>query len=947
MIIGSDGNKLPLGSAAAAALLTSGDPIWCPNTSAPLAGVNGCTSSYTNLYLLINDINTAVIAQPSKDGTIWIEGGSDASSSDITLDGSALGTWAQYSLTLQGGWDGTSLGGVSGTSDFLKPISITNWKNTITIKDLTVGSTSGSGLTVGTSGNVSLENVSSHDNGLDGADIASGADVYLSDSSFNNNGGGYAVLESTDPDTGADVHTAVAGDGLSVTAAGDINLTNVDANSNSGRGAVLTSTSGGIDVTGGNFNDNGTVGSFTIKTGTDLPESEGATLTIAYLELFGGDGLDATTTADSSDSSVTLDQVIASGNLGTGASLDSAWGASVTDSSFDQNGDTAHTLIDNETNSYPVSVFGNTLYVTITSETQNYDTGPGLNVSTAEDASFSNVSAADNGGAGAVISSGAGGVEVSGSSFDSNGTSPSSYYSSSSCACIFASSSSYTRSKNGADGLDVSAPNGPVSVQETEADGNGAAGSSIRGANFDDGDAVSIYSSDFSGNGFVGVYNESGGSGYSTPSTSQSNDNGLDAYADGELQLTGVTASGNAAGGAYVGQGGDLIITSSTFDSNGYSAGYDDNGLTSVADGLDANVDDNVTLTQVEASGNAGYGGSLESNYGDFSISGGTFNGNGQVPITHSYATLYGDGLDLTAYSGQITVQDLTASNNMGYGASFYAEGNVTVSGSTFDRNGAGLNEYTDPVSYYGSGLYAGSDGDITLTDVTADSNFAQGAELGDYGGIINVNGGQYACNTAYGLGIYDDFATLNIYGATLSGNGSGPYGNLDHAGSPFSGALGTITYSKNGPCRPGGNGGSVSGPPYNVIPIPDTGGPSNALDCADYTGTELVLPNGDMALLPCPIGANASLVHILQAKLPGSLDGKSTFVSALDLDVTPSLSGTATVSFKVPSGKPSSNLAILHWDGTKWVNLGGSATPPGYFSVDTSLSGDFVLVTQ
>jgi hypothetical protein len=53
------------------------------------------------------------------------------------------------------------------------------------------------------------------------------------------------------------------------------------------------------------------------------------------------------------------------------------------------------------------------------------------------------------------------------------------------------------------------------------------------------------------------------------------------------------------------------------------------------------------------------------------------------------------------------------------------------------------------------------------------------------------------------------------------------------------------------------------------------------------------------------------------------------------------------TVSFTIPAGKQGANFAILHWDGTKWVNLGGSINPPGFLSVDTNLTGDFVLVTQ
>ena len=136
------------------------------------------------------------------------------------------------------------------------------------------------------------------------------------------------------------------------------------------------------------------------------------------------------------------------------------------------------------------------------------------------------------------------------------------------------------------------------------------------------------------------------------------------------------------------------------------------------------------------------------------------------------------------------------------------------------------------------------------------------------------------------------------------------------------------------------------------MINVQDTSGQGNGLDCTQYAGTELVLPNGDHVLMPCPIGSKpgttGTLNRVNNDNLPGKLDSKYTFISAFDAEVNPSLTGgMMTVSFMVPSGKQGSNFTILHWDGTKWVSLGGTATPPGYFSVSTNLTGNFVLVTQ
>ena len=186
--------------------------------------------------------------------------------------------------------------------------------------------------------------------------------------------------------------------------------------------------------------------------------------------------------------------------------------------------------------------------------------------------------------------------------------------------------------------------------------------------------------------------------------------------------------------------------------------------------------------------------------------------------------------------------------------------------------------------------------------------------------------------------------------GVTLNGNTSGPtditggtlvtnQANCSHGGKRTGPGVG-------GPVLP------VTGGSLNIINVPDSSGQGYALDCTQYSGTELVLPNGDYALLPCPIGAtsgtNGSLSRVTDNKLPGTLDSKFTFVSAFDAQVNPALTGgMMTVSFTIPAGKQGANFTILHWDGTKWVNLGGSVNPPGYLSVTTSLTGDFVLVTQ
>jgi len=287
----------------------------------------------------------------------------------------------------------------------------------------------------------------------------------------------------------------------------------------------------------------------------------------------------------------------------------------------------------------------------------------------------------------------------------------------------------------------------------------------------------------------------------------------------------------------------------------------------------------------------------------------------------------------------------------------------LTIINSTFDNNYSSAPEW-------GSGLYtAGGSGEISLTNIDASGNSWAGSWVYDTTANIVIHNSYFDNNDQEGLYLDEVNGNVNIDCASTSNNNSGDgiYGSISGtltSGLQLSGNSGANDYSDvtygsliNSVCHPsnGGNGSGlgllipVTGSlPLNVINVPDNGGQNNALDCTDYSGTELVLPNGDQVLLPCPIGNNASLTRVTSDKLPGTPDSKYTFVSAFDAEVTPALSGgTMTVSFKIPTGKTGSNFSVLHWDGTKWVSLGGSETPPGYFSVDTNLTGDFILVTQ
>lgn len=106
---------------------------------------------------------------------------------------------------------------------------------------------------------------------------------------------------------------------------------------------------------------------------------------------------------------------------------------------------------------------------------------------------------------------------------------------------------------------------------------------------------------------------------------------------------------------------------------------------------------------------------------------------------------------------------------------------------------------------------------------------------------------------------------------------------------------------------------------------IETTSGQVQPLGCANFVGRKLVLPGGESAFVPCPADS-ASVALIGADKLPGALGEGMTFVSGVDVAVSPALNTEKyklTVHFVMPPGATIDRMTILHWDGTKWEDLG------------------------
>ncbi|MFN8410901.1 MAG: hypothetical protein U0Z26_00800 [Anaerolineales bacterium] len=169
---------------------------------------------------------------------------------------------------------------------------------------------------------------------------------------------------------------------------------------------------------------------------------------------------------------------------------------------------------------------------------------------------------------------------------------------------------------------------------------------------------------------------------------------------------------------------------------------------TTGTNGLQVFTTKNIVLNNVQSNGNAGRGALLQndSGVGNITITNSQFNGNGTT-----------DGEGLRAESkGIITLKDVTASSNggaNGYGAYLYNRFSATPKAITL----SGTNTFNGNNM---DGLYIASDGAITLNNIIASSNSGYGAQLYNNfnvaipSGITLTGTNTFTDNNAIGLSI-------------------------------------------------------------------------------------------------------------------------------------------------------------------------------------------------
>ena len=241
-VVNADGQSEPLATQAAAdAIATTSDPIWCPvvNGVATAPGGTGCTQSFPSFNALLTFLSGNAGYQGA--GTIYVEQGTyQGGESSIDFNNYNLSNISSADLTITGGWnipnhtiDPTT------TSNFTVPIVIgtsTNpWGGALTINNINISNTNGTGLTVYAQ-DVNIDNSKFERNRTAGAILRATRNVTISNSSFSNPANARRQLT-----------------GLDIESGGSVSLQNVLADQNRDVGAKI--------VAGGSVSIGVTVGS--------------------------------------------------------------------------------------------------------------------------------------------------------------------------------------------------------------------------------------------------------------------------------------------------------------------------------------------------------------------------------------------------------------------------------------------------------------------------------------------------------------------------------------------------------------------------------------------------------------------------------------------------------------------------------------------------------------
>ena len=233
VVVDEEGEVVPLATQEAAEAIASSDPMWCPDGVDPIANTDECTDNYSSM----TDLLAALAGgnQPNESGTIWIDATYDSSvaepsgTTNIIIDGDNYSTWRNYSLTVQGGWDGAGTNTVSSTSLFFGDrLMIVDWRNDVTVNNLVLNGASG-----GASLQLEIDTLSTNT-----------YDITVEDVEIKNNSDNRGAYIDNDESTGSVTvnnsrFTDNNSDGVYIDSRGSVLLSNVIATGNTDEGVQI------------------------------------------------------------------------------------------------------------------------------------------------------------------------------------------------------------------------------------------------------------------------------------------------------------------------------------------------------------------------------------------------------------------------------------------------------------------------------------------------------------------------------------------------------------------------------------------------------------------------------------------------------------------------------------------------------------------------------------
>jgi hypothetical protein len=913
----------------------------------------------------------AYINSQTVNGTIWITSGSVGDSTPVAINGSTYSNWANYSLTLQGGWSGnpgdTTIGA---NSEFSVPITITNWNGSVTVNNITVegNSATPTGLTVVTTGDFVGEDITSSNNGWAGVYISGANNVTLNGTNtFNNN-----------------YHHGFYAENIQ----GTIEVNNITAmNNHIGWGAILIG-SNGVTLNNATFSGN-------------------------------GGGLDA----GAPNGSITLNNVNASNNwYSYGAYLNPAKDIVLTGTNtFNNNGqyglfannisgnitiDGTNTFNNNGYEGLSVNNTAGSGNVTITNSSFENNNNAGLNVVSNGDVAVNNITV--NGGSGSSIHT-TSAVTVTNSAFSEstgNGLSVTNG------GAVTVTDSAFSGSAGtGLYGWTA----GDITLTRVTADGNADGGLWLKN---DDGSDVTITDSTLTNNSY-GMHVQAGGNlalnnVNASNNTSTSTEHltwwsGVLAIAQGNIIINGGVYSNNTSYGIYIRTPAEIELTNVTSNGNmtglfvEYSGTVDLRGVKASDNrqvGVDIRDTDTVTISGGTFTGNQT--GLNVVSYGDVTVNNITVNDsssrssiNTTDDVTVSNSTFSeSNGGGALVNAADITIVDVTASQNDGVGLELHSSGNIVLRGANvFTNNGMGYNA---------GGLHAWADGSISQESgsilatnngrhgvymngvesvtLSGNNNFGQNINSGlyiDSGGAVTLSGmNNFVKNGNAGL-IVDSKGYVTLSGTNhFNGNMTGLFvvnsGNVDLIGVQASNnqvgvdirETGTVNIT-GGSITENGIGLNVKcvqsitfdpsqerivrGNTTNLIIDPSCPGPvikdktvpsyitsqsqgEFELNCIGQSGFAVNLPNGDLVNIFCPVSGKARIYRVDNTTLPAELPAGYTYASAYTLDIIqnnvsiPVITegGYIKASFIAQPLQPGNTYSVLYWDkeNSVWVPL-------------------------